>query len=191
MLWFSKILVKDEKYIMKVSFKALVFLGLFCFIVSCQTDYKNKDKQSDLRFVGDIKSDSLLDDHKFKTCNGDKHAFQYFNTSEGLKYKGEKAALVSAIQNSYKPIKSGKNQSGYIRLRFIINCQGEAGRFRVLSSDFDYRDKEFDKAIVNELLTVVKGLDGWEIMTNKEKSLDYYLYLIFKLEEGRIIEILP
>jgi hypothetical protein len=176
---------------MKLSFKVLIFISLLCFIVSCQTGEKNKDKQTYLRFVGDIESDSILDNPKFKTCNGDEHAFQYFNTGKGLRYKGEKTALVSTIQNSYKPVKSVKNQSGYIRLRFIINCKGEAGRFRVLSSDFDYQDKEFDKAIVNQLLTIVRGLDGWEIMIRNEKSLDYYLYLIFKIENGRIIEILP
>lgn len=176
---------------MKSSFKALVFTGLLCFIVGCQTEEKDKEKQAYLRFVGDIKSDSLLDNPKFKTCNGDEHAFQYFNTGEGLRYKGEKTALVSAIESSYKPINSLKNQSGYIRLRFIINCKGEAGKFRVLSSDFDYQDKEFDEAIVNQLLTIVKDMDGWEIMIRNEKSLDYYLYLIFKLENGHIIEILP
>lgn len=176
---------------MKVSFTLFIFIGLFYFMVSCQTEDKNKEKQTYFRFVGDIKSDSLLDNPQFETCNGDEYAFQYFNTGEGLRYKGEKASLVSAIQNSYREVKNAKGQSGYIRLRFIVNCQGEAGRFRVLSSDLDYQDKEFDKAIVKQLLDIVKGLDGWEIMTKNEKSLDYYLYLIFKLEEGQIIEILP
>ena len=176
---------------MKISFKILILINLMCFVVGCQTQENNRNKQTYLRLVGDIKSDSILDDPKFKTCNGDENAFQYFNTGEGLKYKGEKTTLVSKIQDSFKPVKDGENQNGYIRIRFIVNCRGDAGRFRVLSSDFDYQDKVFDKDIVNQLLNIVKDLDGWEIMTKNGKSLDYYLYLIFKLENGRIIEILP
>ena len=141
--------------------------------------------------MGDIESDSTLDNPKFKTCNGDENAFQYFNTGEGLRYKGEKTALVSKIYNSYRPVKNSENQSGYFRIRFMVNCNGETGRFRILSSDFDYQDKRFDEAITKQLLSIVKSLDGWQIMTKNEKSLDYYQYLIFKLENGRIIEILP
>ena len=176
---------------MKSSFKILICIGILILGGSCQTDREKKDKESYLRQVGDITSDLTVDNPAFKTCNGDEYVFQYFNTGEGFKYQGEKTALVSQILNTYKPIANSKEQSGYIRIRFIVNCEGEAGRFRVISSDFDYQEKMFDKAITNQLLAILKDLDGWEIMTKNGNPLDYYLYLIFKLDNGHIIEILP
>lgn len=176
---------------MRYSFILLLCIGLLYLAGSCQTAQEQKDTQNYLRQVGDITSDLTLDRPDFKTCNGEEYAFQYFNTGEGFRYQGEKTALVSHILNSYKPISSTTDQSGYIRIRFIVNCKGEAGRFRIISSNFDYQEKVFDKAITNQLLTILKELDGWEIMTKNEKPLDYYLYLIFKLDNGHIMEILP
>jgi len=176
---------------MKITFKSLAFTSLLSFIISCQTEKKTESKQTYLRFVGDIQGDSDLDKPEFNTCNGDERVFQYFNTGEGFRYKGEKTTLVSKIQKLYKPLQNLPNQSGYIRIRFIVNCKGEAGRFRVLASDFNYQEKEFDKAIIDQLLSIIERLDGWEIMTKSDKTLDYYLYLIFKIDNGHIIEILP
>ncbi len=176
---------------MRYSFTQLLCGGLVYLAGSCQTAPQNKDAESYLRQVGDITSDLTLDTPDFKTCNGDEYAFQYFNTGEGFRYRGEKTALVSQILKKYKPNSSSKDQSGYIRIRFIVNCKGDAGRFRIISSNFKYQDKTFDTAITEQLLTILKELKGWEIMTKNEKPLDYYLYLIFKIENGHIIEILP
>ncbi len=167
----------------------LSFLSL-CTL-SCQSKQKIDLKAEYMRFVGDIKQDSILDNSSFVVCNDEKHLFQYFNTGEGFRYKGEKTTLVSKIKKAYKPLQNLPNQNGYIRIRFIVNCEGEAGRFRVLASDFNYQEKEFDKAIISQLLSIVKGLDGWEIMTKNDKRLDYYLYLVFKIDNSHIIEILP
>lgn len=176
---------------MKSSFKLSIFIGLIYLGGSCQTAQENKETQSYLRQVGDSTTDPTLDNPDFKTCNGDEYAFQYFNIGEGFRYQGEKTALVSQILKKYNPLSDINDQSGYIRIRFIVNCKGEAGRFRIISSNFDYQEKVFDKAITNQLLTILKELDGWEIMTKNEKPLDYYLYLIFKLDNGHIMEILP
>jgi hypothetical protein len=176
---------------MKTLFKRFIFIGLIYLSSSCHTGQEKKDEQPYLRQVGDITSDLTLDNPDFKICNGEEYIFQYFNTGEGFKYQGEKTALVSQILNTYKPISNIEDQSGYIRIRFIVNCEGDAGRFRMISSDIDYQEKVFDRAITNQLITILKDLDGWVKLTENKNPLDYYLYLIFKLDNGHIIEILP
>ncbi|QCX00997.1 hypothetical protein FGM00_13070 [Aggregatimonas sangjinii] len=175
------------KVISLISIVSLIFITS----ISCQSENKNDLQPEYTRFVGDISPDSILDASDFKVCNEEKHIFQYFNTGDGFKYKGEKPALVSKIKNNFKPIAGSDYQNGYIRIRFIINCKGESGRYSVLSSDFSYEPKKFDQVIVNQLLTLVEELDGWETISKNGTSLDYYMYLIFKIENGRIIEILP
>lgn len=175
--------------------RALSLISILSFVlitsVSCKSENTNNSDSGYMRFVGDIPPDSILDASGFKVCNEEKHIFQYFNTGEGFKYKGEKPALVSKIKNNFKPIAGSDDQNGYIRIRFIINCRGESGRYSVLSSDFSYEPKKFDQVVVNQLLTLVEELDGWEIISKNGTSLDYYMYLIFKIENGQIIEILP
>lgn len=159
--------------------------------ISCQSKQKIDLKPEYLRFVGDIKPDSILDNSSFAVCNEEKHLFQYFNTGEGLQYEGEKSELIKEIKTQFNPVIGIENQNGYIRIRFVINCKGESGRYRVLSSDLNYEPKKFDKAIQNELLNAVKKLKGWKILSKNDRPLDYYMYLIFKIKDGQIIEILP
>jgi len=160
-------------------------------VLNCQSTTQEAPHPEYQRFVGDIVFDTILDKKDFKVCNGEKNMLQYFNTGEGFKYKGEKPELVKKIKKNFKPVVGNENQNGFIRIRFVINCKGESGRYRILSSDFNYEPKEFDKAIVNQLMALVKELDGWETIAKNNQTLDYYMYLIFKIDNGRISEILP
>lgn len=176
---------------MRIPLRASIVVLLIAMSIGCRTERKAVTDKSYPRMVGDIKPDSLLDDPEFKTCNGDDRIIQYFNTMKGFGYKGEKSALIAKIVESYSPVEDIKDQNGYVRIRFVVNCKGQAGRFRILSSNFQYQKKEFDDAIVNQLSSIVKKLDGWETISRNSEPLDYYLYIIFKIEKGHITEILP
>lgn len=142
-----------------------------------------------LRWVGDAEFNPALDAHDFVLCNGEEWVKQYFHSNQGLLYEGEKKALQDQIMQAYVPIKT--DQSGWIRIRFIVNCNGETGRFRVISSDQHYQEQVFDKRITDQLLRITKSLDGWMVFSENEKPQDYYQYLIFKIERGNLIELLP
>ncbi|WP_339610225.1 hypothetical protein [uncultured Planktosalinus sp.] len=73
----------------------------------------------------------------------------------------------------------------------MVNCEGKAGRFRVLQSDNEYRETKFDDAIVSQLENIIKGIEKWAILYSGETPVDYYMYLIFKITDGQLIEILP
>ena len=142
------------------------------------------------RHVGDIAFDEAIDEKGFQLCNGEKEVRQYFNFSKGLQYEGEKLAIIETFKSEYKPIQSEK-ETGLIRIRFIVNCKGQSGRFRTICMNNDYQKKDFDNRIINQLLTITKKLSGWRIMPDNSKPHDYYQYLIFKMESGQIKEILP
>ena len=62
--------------------------------------------------------------------------------------------------------------------------------------DENYQEKVFDQSITNQLLEITKNLKGWipknfTSKTNEVFSYDYYQYLIFKMKDGQISEILP
>jgi len=135
----------------------------------------------------------LLDptiDGDFEICNKEHEIFQYFNDSKGLKIKGEKKTINNHfIQGYITPDNS--TESGLIRIRFIVNCKGEAGRYRLLSMDKDYNESVFDAAITDQLMNLTKSLQGWGTLEWKEQKRDYYQYLIFKIKDGKIVNRLP
>jgi hypothetical protein len=145
------------------------------------------------KHTGDIDFDEKIDKSDFKLCYPD-YIYQYFNTSKGVEYTGEKIALEKEVREKYLPADL-KGESGLIRIRFIVNCKGETDRFRLISMDTDYHPKTFDKSITDQLMEISKNLKGWEpkLYENdgKEYTIDYYQYLIFKLKDGHITQILP
>jgi hypothetical protein len=173
---------------MKKSF--LVIILLFSILCSCQIEKNVSEKKEYLRWVGDIEQNDQIDELTFKVCNGDDKILQYFNLGEGPVYSGEKSKILNTFKSNYKPIPN-KKENGLIRIRFIVNCEGKAGRFRVLQSDYDYQEKEFDKEIVSQLLNITEGIENWEVFKRNEVPVDYYMYLIFKITDGQLKEILP
>ena len=164
---------------MKFLFLNILFIS---FLVSCQTVEKLSQYPKQ---VGDIEFDKNLDDLNFKICNNDK-TFQYYNLEKGFKYKGEKLAILDKFKNSFK-FQSKNSENGYITIRFLVNCEGKTGMFRVQEMNFNYQKTEFDRNLVQELLKFTKNLDGWE---NFQK-IDYYQYLTYKIENGKVVKILP
>ena len=165
-------------------------LLLMLILFSCQSQKVSSQDKDYLRWVGDIEQDAEIDDPGFKICRTENEVFQYFNLQAGPVYEGEKTALLHHFSSNYKAI-TAKNQDGLIRIRFVVNCQGEAGRFRVMQSDYQYREKKFDEEVINQLLTITKDVDGWSVLRKDELPVDYYMYLVFKMNDGHIKEILP
>ena len=173
---------------MKKSFLAIILL--LSIFWSCQTEKKVNEKQEYLRWVGDIEQNEQIDKLEFKACNGNDKILQYFNLGEGPVYSGEKSRIINTFKTNYEQI-TDRKENGLIRIRFIVNCEGKSGRFRVLQSDYYYQEKEFDKEIVSQLLNITKGIENWEVYKRNEVPVDYYMYLIFKITNGQLTEILP
>jgi len=139
--------------------------------------------------VGDIIFDSEIDNKDFYLCN-ENEIIQYHNDSQALEYEGEKAALVEIFKNQYV-VPENSLENGLIRIRFVVNCKGETDRFRVIAMDQHYNEKKFDRLIMDQLISITKSLNGWIPKKHRGKDADYYQYLIFKIRNGQITEILP
>jgi len=170
--------------------KIFIYLVLLFSAVSCISEKEDSTSVKYLRWVDDIPFDATLDDKDFIICRGEERAMQYFNNSKGLEYEGEKTAIIKAFEESYD-FSTVVKENGLIRIRFLVNCEGKTGRFRLISMDERYNEKQFDKSITNQLLKITKRLKGWKPKVFENETSDYYQYLIFKINQGKIIEILP
>ena len=157
-------------------------------IVSCQTEKGATSKYH--AQVGDIIFDEKIDDVNFKKCiSDDQFMFQYYNDSKGFQYKGEKYEIEKKLKSLN--LKSLKKENGYITIRFLVNCEGKTGWFRMQQMNEDYKKYVFDEKLSNQLLIFTKSLNGWIPKEIEEKKIDYYQYLTYKIENGQVSEILP
>lgn len=140
--------------------------------------------------VGDIDFDPQKDDINFKICDKNvSYSFQYYNDSKGFQYKGEKLAIEEKLKSL--KIQGNENSNGYITVRFLVNCEGKAGLFRIQTMNFDYKEAAIDKNLEVQLLNFTKSLNGWIVKEINNKKIDYYQYITYKIEYGKVSEILP
>ena len=164
-------------------------LLLLFVLFSCQSEQAIQEQPTYLRWVGDHEFDSTKDEADFKVCKGDEQIVQYFHGGKGPIYSGEKISISTHFFTNYTAVKA--NESGFIRIRFVVNCKGKAGRFRVLQADYDYNEISFDEQIIDQLVELTKDIEQWGILESRNCAVDYYTYLIFKIENGQLKEILP
>lgn len=138
--------------------------------------------------VGDIAADSLLDDPTFRACR-ESNIPQYYNIKSG--YEGEKPAIERYFKQSFRKDKAFEHENGYITIRFVVNCNGQTGRFRVQEMGRDYRPKKFPAPLTAQLLQLTKAMDGWLPGMSNSIPYDYYQYLTFTIVNGDIERITP
>lgn len=130
----------------------------------------------------------------FQLCNqyinknfpGDRYYYQ------GTAYNGGLYHIRKIFKESYKE-PEGNTESGIFQVRFVVNCEGKAGMYETQAFDANYQHKELSSEVANQILEITKGLQDW-IPGRKPKSdkvIDTYIYLSFRIKNGKIIRIYP
>jgi hypothetical protein len=139
--------------------------------------------------VGDIAFDSATDNPAFEII--DETKVLPYNTGCGMMIEGERYRVIEYFTGNFKS-KTVKGETGYIIIRFLVNHKGETDRFRMYEMNDSFQQMTFDKSISAEIFSLTKKLSGWKPVTDKNgKRYDYYQYLVFKMKNGLIENILP
>lgn len=141
--------------------------------------------------IGYIDPKNTLDDHsEFKLCNAESRIAQYYGCKKRGELSGGKGAWWRVLKRKLNPTKL-LTESGYLTYRFVINCNGETGRFVINGADLNYNKKQFASEAVDHLYNIVSKEINWQHCHGNYRELDSYAYITFKLKDGEIIEILP
>lgn len=138
--------------------------------------------------VGDIAPDSMLDEPGFRACR-ESNIPQYYSVKSG--YEGEKPAIEQYFEQNFRTQKAWAKESGYLTVRFVVNCNGQTGRFRTLEIDTGYQPKKFPESLSQHLLQLCKQMPGWLPGKAENIPYDYYQYLTFTIAKGEIVYIMP
>lgn len=133
--------------------------------------------------IGDISSNKIKSDRQNFKVDG--HIYQYYQSS--AKYKGERKAFRDDLL--YREINITSIKNGWITIRFIINDQGEADRFRFFCIDENYDDKKINAKEEKHLLSLMQSLKKWEAGNAKGEKVNSYYQITFKVENGKAIDI--
>jgi len=166
--------------------KSYILLILLCIsLFSCDYYVINSHDNN----VGAISENSKWDSSDFKPCFEERMFPAYYGTKKAGYLHGKdslRTYFLSQFENN-----GYKTESGYITIRFIINCEGEAGRYEVLETGTDYKTKKFDPYLSEHLMTLAQKLKGWIALEYDGAPYDSFFHLTFKIEHGEIVEILP
>ena len=162
---------------------SLLLFGYFYFENAYSTEnkpYKN--------YIGYIDQSKALLNDKYELCNEGSIYHTYSGAS--LKaYKGDKKQFRDAINSTFN--KNEYTDSGYVNFRFLVNCEGNAGWFEIIEMDLDLNETSLNANMVNELLEFTSKPGQWNVISYDNKPQNYYMYVSYRIENGKVTEIIP
>ena len=138
--------------------------------------------------VGDIAFDARRDRRAFLLCDST-HIYQYYQVSSFFPVGHQ--ARRAYFQQHYHPVASAPAATGYVVIRFVLNCQGETDRFRVSTLGLDFKARPFPPTLVAQLLRLTRELRTWQPARRNGVAVDTYLYLNFILQNGQLRNVSP
>lgn len=84
--------------------------------------------------------------------------------------------------------------SGYIIVHFNVNCNGSIGKFGLIQMDRKYQETSFSKEMVYHIFDRVSQLKDWPSSHSPIEWLfykDVHAFLMFKVENGKIVDVCP
>jgi len=126
----------------------------------------------------------------FKLCTTTGAIIDYYNPEPDITYRGGKHALRKAIQPQINA-ELLQSVSGYLTFRFVVNCNGETGRFVFEPASLDFQAVQIPAEAVQHLGAITAGLDDWLPGEYRGEPRDAYVYLTYKFRDGELVELLP
>ncbi|MEL7377579.1 MAG: hypothetical protein AAFN65_11520 [Bacteroidota bacterium] len=141
--------------------------------------------------VAYINTNETLDiDSEFTSCDSVDEIVDYYNGDPDGAPVGKKRTIENLTKELWDfPNRSG--ESGYLTLRFVINCEGKVGRFATEQADLNFNSTTFAPDLINRAKSIVEEVSEWQPVVVRGEVRDSYAYITFKLQDAQVIDILP
>jgi hypothetical protein len=140
------------------------------------------------RDIGYIDHENTEFSEEFQLCNPSDYPNGYYHSARDI-FNGGKYQFRKTISEKYT--NNGYTDSGFLNLRFLLNCKGEIGNVEINELNTDYEKTDLNDELVSQLVTLSIAKQNWIPKEIEGKTYDSYMYLIFKIEDGEVLEILP
>lgn len=86
-------------------------------------------------------------------------------------------------------------ESGFLTIRFILDCHGKPRAYTFYEMGLDYQKKVFPDTLKTQVWAFVQQLGGFPegvyTYKNQKYNVNYYYYFIFKIRNGEFESIAP
>ncbi|MEM7549533.1 MAG: hypothetical protein AAF363_07660 [Bacteroidota bacterium] len=153
-------------------------------------EFEKRSKHGMHRVAWIDPENTISDDSDFKICGHERAIADYYNSDPDGRYIHTKQAMLDTIKAHLDESKLF-DQSGRLVFRFVVNCEGKAGRFIAEGYDMSYQKMTFRQETIDHLFDIFQKLKEWRPTVIRGKARDAYFYITFNLENGKIVNILP
>ncbi len=154
---------------------------LMTWLLGCNTQKAEKALQYPDQF-GEIKFNADLDNPAFELCD----ASNIVHSRVSLNYEGGRKRIEEICKEKVNGRENPYAFSGYILVRFLVNCKGQSDRFRIETLDDGFEKKACPDALILRVEKAVRSLDAWTITKPENEGKDHSKYLNFKMINGRV-----
>ncbi|WP_405385079.1 hypothetical protein [Maribacter sp. LLG6340-A2] len=162
-----------------------VFAGYFYFKFKNAYDTTDKPYKN---YIGYINQEKALLNDAYTLC--DEGAIYHTYNGAGLNaYNGTKRQFRRNLAEDYKG--DFFSDSGYLNFRFLVNCDGNPGWFEIIQMNLDLEETELDPKMVDSLFSFTALSKNWKPLEFKQEPGNYYMYVSYRIENGKVVEILP
>ena len=184
---------------LKKVFKIIAFILLTIIIIAASligygyyyyTEAHNTDNKPYKNYIGYIAQDTALLNDKYNLCE-DGYIQRTYNGAGLEAYNINKKHFRDELKKEFSETKH--SDSGYLNFRFLVNCEGNAGWFEIIEMNLDLEEQKMDSKLVNELFEFTSNSKYWNTLyyTKDQTPYNYYMYISYRIENGKVTEILP
>lgn len=171
-----------------ISSVLVVVAGVFLYGYFYIKKAYNTENKPFKNYVGYIDQSKALLNNTYKLCNEGRIYHTY--SSASLKaYKGSKKNFRDTLNKEFNT--NSYTDSGYLNFRFFVNCEGNSGWFEVIEMDLDLKEKSMNSKLVDELFRFTSNPNRWNIISYDNHPQNYYMYVSYRIENGKVTEIIP
>lgn len=167
-----------------------LFILLSLFSLGCLKDNVVHTSQYEIPSMGHdlsyIPYDAKFDDPNYIICDSTK-----INSGRNrLRYIGGTNKLRKDITSKYLYSQEYETFSGYIVIRFLVNCEGKSGRYRAQFLNLDFSPLSAPSDLLKYSIELVKSLDSWTKSSVYDSKEEYSKFINLKIKNGKIQHVL-
>jgi len=133
-----------------------------------------------------ISYDAKYDNPNYIICDSTKIS----SGRNRLKYIGGANKFKKDIASIYSYSPEYETFSGYIVIRFLVNCKGKSGRYRAQSLNLDFSPSTAPSDLIEYSIKLVKSLDNWTKSSAHDSKAAYHKFINLKINNGQIQHVL-
>lgn len=127
----------------------------------------------------------------FTLCSHELSIADYYNSDDDKTgYIDGKKAMVRIIEKQMDANLIPRGQM-MLTYRFVVNCEGEAGRFVAQGFDESYEYRDVAESTIIHFYEILSSLKGWNPCVVREEARDAYFYITLKFDNGKLVDVLP